>query len=121
MVGTAWTAGALGGAAPLRVAPLAWLGTLSYGIYLWHMAVIEGWYPATGRPVRGHDFGTVTLVTAVVVLPLAALTYALPELPAQGSGRGTNGNCESSPAGPHRRHRPADRVLGRHGPDAGTL
>ncbi|MBL7498559.1 acyltransferase [Frankia sp. CNm7] len=70
--GTNWLFRAL--AAP----PLAWLGRISYGFYLWHFPVVAYW----GRDLTG-EFGRWPAILAVGVLSvvLAAASYYLLERP----------------------------------------
>jgi len=74
-----------------RSRPLAWLGAVSYGLYLWHWPVQEllmahGW-------VVPHTWAGYILAVATVLaisLPLAWLTYRLVERPAIELSRRTN-------------------------------
>lgn len=62
--------------------PLAWLGLISYGIFLWHSSVVieldrhhaEGWLPGSG-------FASLWVVTLAIVVPIAAASYYLVERP----------------------------------------
>ena len=68
----------------LRTRPMVYLGTISYGIYLWHQAFIEkihqwgGWsdIPLPNGPFLVHAFGA--LAVAIVV---ASLSWYLVERP----------------------------------------
>jgi peptidoglycan/LPS O-acetylase OafA/YrhL len=77
----------------LAAAPLAWLGLVSYGVYLWHLTVAEllglsrdsGHFRATGLDVvaRLHHLDTPILfvLTLGVSTAIAAASYYLVELP----------------------------------------
>ncbi|MFC9996473.1 acyltransferase family protein [Nocardia sp. NPDC127526] len=57
------------------------LGRWSYGIFIWHLAVLSIVFPVFGIvPFRG-DFVVVYLLTVLFTLPLAAASYALIEEP----------------------------------------
>jgi peptidoglycan/LPS O-acetylase OafA/YrhL len=60
-----------------------WLGTISYGIYLWHMAFLEGNFAEKYMPYTEND-GQV-LLRFLVVLPasiaIASLSYYVIERP----------------------------------------
>lgn len=59
----------------------ATLGRWSYGIFIWHLAVLSIVFPVFGIvPFRGH-FVIVYLLTVAFTLPLAAASYALVEEP----------------------------------------
>ena len=63
----------------LRLAPVAWLGTVSYGIFLWHVPVLDG--------LRRLDVfaGSAALTLAgvlAVTVPVAALSWYAIERPA---------------------------------------
>nr|WP_235947914.1 acyltransferase [Nocardia terrae] len=59
----------------------ATLGRWSYGIFIWHLAVLSIIFPVFGIvPFRGH-FVIVYLLTVAFTLPLAAASYALVEEP----------------------------------------
>ncbi|WP_157963608.1 acyltransferase family protein [Actinocorallia populi] len=63
------------------------LGLVSYGVFLWHMPVIELWYDLTGRSLFLGDFWLVLGITLVFSLILAALSHLFVEQPAQRLGR----------------------------------
>jgi peptidoglycan/LPS O-acetylase OafA/YrhL len=52
----------------LGVAPLAYIGRISYGIYLWH-------YPVAAFVVRVYDWPEALLITLAISVPMAALSY----------------------------------------------
>jgi peptidoglycan/LPS O-acetylase OafA/YrhL len=56
---------------------MLWLGVLSYGLYLWSVTVTVD----LGVGGAKAGFGTVLVLTALIALPLAALTYYLVERP----------------------------------------
>ncbi|MEV6770637.1 acyltransferase [Nocardia sp. NPDC051030] len=59
----------------------ATLGRWSYGIFMWHLAVLSIIFPVFGIiPFRGH-FILVYLLTVAFTLPLAAASFALIEEP----------------------------------------
>ncbi|MEV0294492.1 acyltransferase [Nocardia sp. NPDC050710] len=71
----------------LRSAVAATLGRWSYGIFLWHLAVLSVVFPVFGiLPFQGN-FGYVLILTIAMTLPLAAASYALVEEPARGFAR----------------------------------
>jgi peptidoglycan/LPS O-acetylase OafA/YrhL len=77
----------------LAAAPLAWLGLVSYGVYLWHLTIAEllglssdrGHFRATGLDLVGriHHLDTPILfvLTLAVSTAIAAASYYLVELP----------------------------------------
>ncbi|WP_069162985.1 acyltransferase family protein [Nocardia altamirensis] len=59
----------------------ATIGRWSYGIFLWHLAVLSVVFPVFGiLPFRGN-FGYVLTLTIALTLPIAAASYALIEEP----------------------------------------
>jgi peptidoglycan/LPS O-acetylase OafA/YrhL len=63
--------------------PMAWLGSISYGIFLWHRIFLDGWYALTGRSIWQGDFLLVLTITVTGTLIAAPLSRHLIELPAQ--------------------------------------
>ena len=68
------------GSVPVRVLGqpvIAWIGLISYGIFLWHYAI------ALDLGFIGHKnpFGIVLLGTVAIVIPVAAASYYLVERP----------------------------------------
>lgn len=77
----------------LAAAPLAWLGTISYSFYLWHLTIVEllaraadpGSFSAAGWDLLSHVHSARTPLLFVVSLALtgviATISYRLIELP----------------------------------------
>jgi peptidoglycan/LPS O-acetylase OafA/YrhL len=87
-------AGALGGVGSLlSIAPLRYVGRISYALYLWHWPCLV--FAATSRwaPPTGQIGGLATAVAVALAFALAASTHALVEAPMRhaawlaGSGR----------------------------------
>lgn len=60
---------------------IAWTGLVSYGIYLWHEAVIDWYLHLTNGVAFGSDFAEITLFMAAGTAVVAALSYYLLERP----------------------------------------
>ncbi|MBD0323366.1 MAG: acyltransferase [Aldersonia sp.] len=57
------------------------LGRWSYGIFIWHLAVLSIVFPILGIAPFNGSFGVVLVATVVLTLPVAAASYALVEEP----------------------------------------
>lgn len=66
----------------LRSRLLTWLGTISYGIYLWHVSFLKVFYAAVGQPQGARAFIVLLLPTAVAAVCLGAVSWYLVERPA---------------------------------------
>ncbi|MGW5385475.1 acyltransferase family protein [Nocardia sp. NPDC003963] len=65
----------------LTAAPVATAGRWSYGIFIWHLAVLSVIFPVFGiLPFQGN-FGVVLVLTVAFTLPIAAASHALVEEP----------------------------------------
>ena len=60
-----------------------WLGTISYGMYLWHFLFLEGQFADTYLPYRVGDMGIATrlVVTVSGTIALGAVSYYFIERP----------------------------------------
>ncbi|WP_109523122.1 MULTISPECIES: acyltransferase family protein [Nocardia] len=67
----------------LRSSTAATLGRWSYGIFLWHLAVLSIIFPVFGILPFQRNFVFVLLLTVALTLPLAAASFALVEDPAR--------------------------------------
>ncbi|GAC1312630.1 MAG: hypothetical protein NVSMB12_02970 [Acidimicrobiales bacterium] len=65
----------------LRLRVVAFLGLLSYGIYLWHETVINLVFRWRHRPLFGISFSVLTTLTLVGSVAVAALSYMAIERP----------------------------------------
>ncbi|WP_433757660.1 acyltransferase family protein [Nocardia sp. CA-135398] len=61
----------------------AMIGRWSYGIFLWHLAVLSVVFPIFGILPFGGNFVKVLILTVAITLPIAAASYALIEEPAR--------------------------------------
>ena len=59
-----------------------WLGLVSYGVFLWHLPVLEGIFAVSGAPFFRGGILPLLIVGVPVTLLLAALSYRWVELPA---------------------------------------
>jgi peptidoglycan/LPS O-acetylase OafA/YrhL len=66
----------------LRARVVVLLGTISYGIYLWHEGVLDVWMHARDIPPFGSSFGSLLAVTLAGTITAAALSYVIVERPA---------------------------------------
>lgn len=57
------------------------LGRWSYGIFIWHLAVLAIIFPTFGVPMFNGHFVFVLVATVLLTLPVAAASYALVEEP----------------------------------------
>jgi len=67
---------------PLASAPMRWLGRISYGVFLWHLIVLDAVYRVTGIPDFGGRILAVTVLTAAGAVAAGAASWALVERPA---------------------------------------
>jgi len=65
----------------LQLRIVAFLGLISYGIYLWHETVINLVFRWRHRPLFGISFSVLTALTIAGSVALAAVSYALIERP----------------------------------------
>ncbi|MFE9579303.1 acyltransferase family protein [Nocardia sp. NPDC006044] len=72
----------------LRSRVAATIGRWSYGIFLWHLAVLWVVFPVFGIVPFSGDFGYVLVLTVALTLPVAAASYALIEEPMRRWARG---------------------------------
>ncbi|PXX65430.1 peptidoglycan/LPS O-acetylase OafA/YrhL [Nocardia tenerifensis] len=72
----------------LRSRVAATIGRWSYGIFIWHLAVLWVVFPVFGILPFSGDFGYVVVLTVALTLPVAAASYALIEEPMRQWARG---------------------------------
>jgi peptidoglycan/LPS O-acetylase OafA/YrhL len=102
IVAVAWPRGRLGWL--FGLAPLRWLGTRSYGVYLWHWPVFMLTRPGVDLPLDGAELLALRLG---VTLALAEVSYRLIEMPAR---RGAIGRAWADVRGALARRRPSWRA-----------
>lgn len=59
------------------------LGRISYGLFLWHMVVVEGWLRLTGQEAGQADVLVLLPVTVAATVALSAASFVLVERPAR--------------------------------------
>jgi peptidoglycan/LPS O-acetylase OafA/YrhL/4-amino-4-deoxy-L-arabinose transferase-like glycosyltransferase len=96
----------------LRFSPVAWLGVVSYGIYLWHAALIAEFFRVTGKPEFAVPFWVLfvtVLCAATFVATLSYLGFEQPflEYANRLTRRKTAVTATSNAAGPAIDQRPA--------------
>jgi peptidoglycan/LPS O-acetylase OafA/YrhL len=67
----------------LRSRPLIWLGTISYGMYLWHVPFRDLVYKWVGAPRGVLPFAAMFVLTLAGGVALGAASWYLVERPAQ--------------------------------------
>ncbi len=82
----------------LTVRPVALLGLVSYGIYLWHQGVVAFLLAHTGWDLFHAPLASFGLVVLVLTVLLAALSYRGVERPGIRVGHGLRGPLSSSRA-----------------------
>ena len=65
----------------LRLAPVAWLGVVSYGIYLWHATMIQVFFSVTGAKDFAVPFWVLFGVVLVAATIVASISYLGMEQP----------------------------------------
>jgi peptidoglycan/LPS O-acetylase OafA/YrhL len=68
----------------LALRPIAWLGLVSYGLFLWHARFVE-WFTAKGAggwlPQLGSGFAVMLVCVLAVSLAIASASYYVVERP----------------------------------------
>lgn len=89
---------------------LAWLGTISYSVYLFHEVVLSAADPVLSRTSSGASHLLIVVVCAVAALAVSTLVYHLVEKPSIRRGRTIVSWIRSRPhAGPPRSARPSSK------------
>ena len=63
---------------PLTTGIMQWIGTRSYGIYLWHWVIIQVLRPGLDIPLSGTDL---VLVQLVLIAAISEFSYRVIEMP----------------------------------------
>lgn len=71
----------------LRLRPLALIGAVSYGVYLWHEAWIELWLRWTGARLFEVSWPVLAAAVTALAIATATLSYLLVERPVLSLGR----------------------------------
>jgi peptidoglycan/LPS O-acetylase OafA/YrhL len=71
----------------LQLRPIALIGVVSYGVYLWHEAWIEEFWHWTGHPLFRMSFLAMILAVTALAVASASLSYAFVERPVRLVGR----------------------------------
>jgi len=70
---------------PFEWLPLCWIGFVSYGLYMWHLPLLDFFHqtilPVLALPKSFLIYGSLWLWAALVVLPVAFLSYRFIEQP----------------------------------------
>jgi peptidoglycan/LPS O-acetylase OafA/YrhL len=67
--------------AALSARPLRWLGTVSYGVFLWHQWVLLELYRIENRPALTGDMVSTYLATLAITLVVASISWYCLERP----------------------------------------
>jgi peptidoglycan/LPS O-acetylase OafA/YrhL len=65
----------------LAAAPVQWLGQISYGVFLWHLAVLEGLLRVTHHPLFTGSWLAMFAATWCLTIPVAYASYRFVERP----------------------------------------
>ncbi len=82
--------------------PLAWIGVLSYGIYLWHWPIMQLTRPGMDVPLHGAPL---ILLQAAATLAAAVLSFHFIEMPVR------SGRAQQRAKGWLDRHTPRERLV----------
>ncbi|WP_252438652.1 acyltransferase family protein [Pseudonocardia humida] len=85
--------------AALSSRPMAYLGEISYGVFLFHLIVLTGFYVVLDRPTFTGDVWSTALVGWVGGALVAAVSYRLLERPLMTRWRGLVPERRRAPAG----------------------
>lgn len=82
----------------LQTRPLRWLGDISYGIFLWHLLVLEAVMVVSGIPEFSGGFVPVWIATWTITVAVSWVSYRLVERPAQRRGHRVRPPAEAGTA-----------------------